>query len=41
MDTVEETHPENIRHDDQLFSTMAPNVGHLRGVDKRRETGYF
>ena len=41
MDTVEETHPENIQLDDHMFSTMAPNVGPLRGVDERRETGYY
>jgi len=38
---VEETHPENNQLDDQMFSTMAPNVGPLRGVDERRETGFY
>jgi len=38
---VEETHQENNQLDDQMFSTMAPNVGPLRGVDERRETGYY
>ena len=39
---VEETHPENVQGDEAaMFSTMAPDVGPLRAVDERRETGYY
>ena len=38
---VEVTHQENNQLDDQMFSTMAPNVGPLHGVDERRESGYY
>jgi len=41
MDTVEETHSENIQLDDHMVSTIALNVGPLCGVDERRETGYY
>ena len=41
MDVVGKTHPENKQsNDDGMFSTMAPNIGPVRDVDQRRETGY-